>query len=252
MEFSVLFWNIWLENQLDGPGKSKKLLTALDRLIKKYNPDIVGLNEVLKSKTAASPFVTNFLKDLGYKYIHFTSFGPLSSKWDKGNALCSRYPFRKTNEIVLGRNLGAERKGFPGYTNKALVGEVVFKNKKRIKVILVHPIYINKRNFFEHYRQIRLLTRLLKLDENQKNTIVGSDFNEPFHIPLSMKKNFHHATGTFLNRTWRHNASEKTIIRLNLDRVLCSRKGSLKLDKFEIIDDYTSDHKPLYGRFSLK
>jgi endonuclease/exonuclease/phosphatase family metal-dependent hydrolase len=251
MEFSVLFWNIWFENQLGGPGKSQKILVALDRLIKKYKPDIIGLNEVLKERDDASPFVTDFLRSLGYKYIHFTSSGPLSDKWDKGNALCSKYSFNATKEITLGRNISAERKGFFGYTNKALVADINLKDKKKIKLILVHPIYLNRHNFLEHYRQMRSLTALLKQSENLSGTIVGGDFNEPFYIPLSMKRNFYHMTGTFLNRTWRHKASKKTYIRLNVDRILWSKKDSLKLIDFKIIDDYTSDHKPLYGKFSF-
>lgn len=250
MEFSVLFWNIWYENQLAGPNGSKKLLTALKRLVDKYEPDIVGLNEVLRDSGKTSPFAMELLKELKYKYVHFTSLGPLSGKWDKGNVICSKYPFEAIREIKLGRNISAERKGFPGHTNKALVADLKI-GKKKLRIMNIHPIYLNRHNFVEHYKQMKSLSNLLSQNKNLTNTIVGGDFNEPFHLPRSLKKNFHHKTGTFFNRTWSHKASEKTLLRLNIDRILWSKKGTLALTDFDLINDYTSDHKPLYGRFSI-
>lgn len=251
MEFSVLFWNIWLENQVAGPNRSKKLLNTLKDVINNYKPDCIGLNEVLRGKNETSPFVTDFFKNLGYKYVHFASFGPHSEKWDIGNAVCSKYPLKTVKNIVLGRNIIAERKGFFGHLNKAITAEVSLTNKVTIKLIAVHPIYLDTHNFIEHYRHMKSLANFLEQDKNLGNTIVGGDFNEPFHMPRSMKKNFYHKTGTFINRTWRNNASKRAFIRFNLDRVMWAKEGSLELKKFEVIRNDISDHRPLYSLFYI-
>ena len=42
MTFSILFWNIWLDNQINGEENSKKLLVELKRLIERYKPDSIA------------------------------------------------------------------------------------------------------------------------------------------------------------------------------------------------------------------
>lgn len=251
MEFSVLFWNIWQDNQMYGQKRLKVFLRELKRVLEEYDPDFIGLSEVIKDSKDSSDAVTDFLHDLGYKYSYYEPIGQQTDKWLIGNSISSKLPLKSIKNLELGNSITSERRGYPGYKNKAIAATISLGNKSTIKLISVHPTYINSHTFLEHYKQIKFLASFVRQEEYASNTIVGGDFNEPIALPWSIRKNFHRRTGTFFNPTWQHKASRKSLLRSNLDKLLWSKRGSLKLKGFKLIDNNISDHRPIYAKFYI-
>ena len=94
--FTIVFWNIWLDNQLDGPTgpRSLKLLKEFDDLVAAHNPDCIGINEVLFESPDQAPFVFEHLKKHGYHYAHFAYASPINKQWEIGAGLVSKYPVK--------------------------------------------------------------------------------------------------------------------------------------------------------------
>lgn len=255
MKISVLFWNIWLNNQLKGSQNSQELLEGFKSIVETYQPDCIGLNEVLKNKDEQFPFVVKFLEQLGYKHTHFAPASPLSDEWTIGVAVCSKYPLGKTSNIELGKDIWANYRGYPNETVKAIATKIRVSGTQELNLITAHIILLRPSTLKEHYKQSKALTNVLKKPAYLQNTIIGGDFNEPKFMPKSFKSRnkatHHHQTGTFLNPTWKYDASNKTLIRANLDRLFWSKEGSLELLKFEVVDTNISDHKPIYAVFDL-
>jgi endonuclease/exonuclease/phosphatase family metal-dependent hydrolase len=255
MEVSVLFWNLWYDNQLDGPRQSEKLLSKLSDIVETHQPNCIGLNEVLQHKDAASPFVLDFLKKLGYKHSYFAVASPINDEWLIGAAIVSKHPLIKPEPIVLGDDTPATRRGFPGQTVKSVAAHVRLPGGKTIGFVATHPIALRLYTVRVHYIHTKSLSDFVSAGPYATNTIIGGDFNEPMRFPRSFKKmheaTLHHKSGTFRNPTWRYNASQRTPIRANLDRLFWTKQGTLELKKFEIIATNVSDHRPLAAVFEL-
>jgi endonuclease/exonuclease/phosphatase family metal-dependent hydrolase len=253
MTIKVLFWNVWLENQLRGIKKSKDLLNELDKLISEYKPDCIGLNEVLKHTQDQIPIINEFLEKNGYKYHYFSHGSPFTDKWDIGSAICSRFPINNLQEIELGKNVTAEKKGHKHFPIKAIAAKIEINSKKEIGIIVAHPINLKPSSIIDHFTHTKNLSNFIKNSDYHKNTIIGGDFNEPMYFPMSFKnrtkKYLNHRTGTKINPTWRHNSWRITPLRANLDRLFWTKNGFLKLKKFNVLNVRVSDHKPIYAEF---
>lgn len=255
MKFNVLFWNIWLNNQINGPANSSKLLDELQRITAEYQPDCIGLNEVLQQSSASLPFVTDYLKTLGYAFTYFAPASPLTNEWLIGAAVSSRLPLTSTNIIVLGQDTFADIRGYPSHTVDAISTEIRFKDDRVVNFIVAHPIAIKWPTIKEHFRHTTALTKIIHSPRYLTNTILGGDLNEPLHLPGSFTKTnratLNHRSGSFRNPTWRHNASPITPIRANLDQLFWTKKGILELGSFKVISSNISDHRPLFAEFSV-
>jgi endonuclease/exonuclease/phosphatase family metal-dependent hydrolase len=256
MKLKVLFWNVWLENQLKGPEKTDLLFKELESIIKKYQPDCIGLNEVLKHFSHDTPLINSWLHKLGYVHTYFSNGSPLSSKWTIGSALCSKYELKDIQEIELGKNETAKKRGHGDHKVKAITAKIVISNKTKIGFIVAHPINLKPSTITDHFRHTKKLSDFVLNSDYRLNSIIGGDFNEPMHFPKSFKsrtdKHFHHKTGSKRSPTWRHNNWKITPLRANLDRLFWSKDGFLEIDHFEIIESNVSDHKPIYASFRIK
>ena len=255
MTVKVLFWNVWLENQLRGIKRTENLLDELKIILEKYNPDCIGLNEVLKHSDHEIPLLNDFLEKKGYIYHHYSNGSPFTDEWDIGSALCSKFPLKNVQEIELGRNVTAEKKGHFNLPVKAIAAKIAINSKVDIGVIVAHPINLKPSSIIDHFRHTKELAKFVKNSEFSINTIIGGDFNEPMHFPASFKrltkKELHHKTGSKIDPTWRHNTWKKTPLRANLDRLFWTKNGALEIIDFEIVKTHISDHRPIFAEFHV-
>lgn len=253
MKLSVLFWNIWLENELQGSKHATTLLAELQRIVKTYQPDVIGLNEVLRGTHDETPFVIDYLKKLGYKYTHYVTASPFTPDWYLGTAVCSKYPLVDTADIVLGLDRPAQRRGYPGHTVKAIATHLKLGKGKTVGFIVAHPINLKPYTLGDHYKHTRALSQLIRMPAFSGDTIMGGDFNEPALFPGHFKRRhralLHYRSGTITNPTWRHRAWQLTPVRANLDHLYWTKQGTLCLDRFEVIETDVSDHRPLFAKF---
>ena len=256
MKLKVLFWNIWLENQLSGPKKTELLLAELQKIISIHDPDVIGLNEVLKHSNHEIPLINTWLQSRGYIHNYFSHSNPLSNQWDIGSAICSKYPLTKIQEIELGNNATASKRGHGEHKVKAVTARLKFPNKTEVGFIVAHPINLKLSTIIDHFRHTKNLSDFVLNSDYSQNTIIGGDFNEPMHFPKSFKSRtnryFHHKTGSKSNPTWRHNTWQITPLRANLDRLFWSKNGLLELEHFEVVESHISDHRPLFAIFNVK
>ena len=254
MHFTILFWNIWLNNQLQGPEKSNEILLEIKKIIKLYQPDCIGLNEVLRHNQTDIPFVVKFISSFGYKYYYYAPSSPITKDWLIGCAIISKLPLNNIEEILLGYDYPAKKRGYNECTVKAIAAQVTISNNK-IGIITAHPIYLSLSTIKSHYKHTKTLISFLKRKDFSVNTIIGGDFNEPRLMPKSFtqatKKFLNHKTGNILNPTWQYQASNTTPLRTNLDKIFWTKKGTLKLENFYVIKSKVSDHKPLLAIFNL-
>jgi endonuclease/exonuclease/phosphatase family metal-dependent hydrolase len=255
MNFKVIFWNIWLENQIGGAEKTEVLLSELDKILKKYDPDCIGLNEVLKHSEHEIPIINRWLHSHGYIHNYFSHGSPISKEWDIGSAICSKYPITEVQEIDLGDNATARKRGHGEHKVKAVATKIKISKDTKIGFIVAHPINLKPSTLMDHFRHTKNLSDFVLNSDYSHNTIIGGDFNEPMHFPKSFKsrtdRHFHHKTGSKSNPTWRHNTWRITPVRANLDRLFWSKEGFLELDNFEIIESQVSDHRPIFATFII-
>ncbi len=253
MKFSVLFWNIWLDNQLEGRRNAQRLVAELNKIVGEYQPDYIGLNEVLQSVNEDSPFILDSLSASGYDHSHFAPSSPVNDDWMVGTAVCSRHPFLSKQNVLLGKDRFAESEGFPGHTLKAVATKIALPQGKVIGFVAAHPVHLRPTFLRHHYKHTRTLADFLKQPEYSEDTILGGDFNEPRFMPFSFRqanqKHLNHRSGPFWSPTWRHRASHLTPVRANLDKLFWTKKGSLRLLEFKVIRTDVSDHRPLFAVF---
>lgn len=257
MKTSVLFWNIWLNNQIGGPKHSTALLDELTELIRQYQPDSIGLSEVLMHVDTKTPFVLDHLRTLGYAYNHFASSSPLTEEWLIGTAICSKYKLTDKTDIILGNDIPAEHRAYRGWTHKSVAAQVEVSDDVSIGLVSAHLVHLRSYTLRSHYSEQKLLAQFIQDQSYAGGVIVGGDFNEPRWFPRSFKYlvrgSMHHKTGDLRNHTWHHNASPKTVVRANLDRLFWSKRSrsGLQLNEFRVLESAVSDHKPLYAVFAL-
>jgi endonuclease/exonuclease/phosphatase family metal-dependent hydrolase len=254
MQFSVVFWNIWLKNQLRGEAHATRLLNELTQIVETYQPDCIGLNEVLQHVQASSPFVLDHLKRLGYTHSHFALASSFTDEWLIGAGFASRHR-AVTQSIVLSEDVPAERRGYKGHTLKAIVAQVTLPEGKKVDVVVAHPLALRPDTYKAHRQATHVLADLLRQDELAHTAVLGGDFNESVHWPHSFHRAtadlLNYKTGTLMRPTWQHNAWAFTPLRINLDHVYWPQNNSIILKHFEVIDSKVSDHRPLYARFEL-
>jgi len=256
MQFTVLSWNIWFDNQINGTTRSDKLLAELERVIEKYQPDCICMNEVARSVDTLEPFVHTFLVSKGFVHHYFAPAGPLNNEWVVGASICSRLPFKKIESFVLGRDVPSERRGFVDATRQGITAEIKLSNDKTINIIVAHPEHLRSWTIRDHYKHTAKLTEMLKQKEYQQDTIICGDFNEPGFMPKSFaranKAALHYRTGKSFHTTWRFMAWSLMPIRANLDKLFWTRAGNLVIKRFRVIHTNVSDHRPLLATFAFQ
>lgn len=255
MTFTLLIWNIWLKNQLGGKENPGKLLDELGRIVTEYQPDFIGLNEVLKDTEANSPFVFDYLKDEhGYEFNHFAAASPWNGDFLIGVGFCSKTKPVAIENITINKDTPATKRGYKGCTVKAIRANVEV-GEKELSIITAHPLVLRPDSIRDHYGGTKTLENLVRKEAPTKNIILGGDFNEPGFMPSAFKHKIadvmHMRTGAAWDTTWRLNGIEHVPIRANLDQLYWTKDSDLTLKKFEVLETNISDHRPMIAVFSL-
>ncbi len=246
---SILFWNVWLDNQQNGGERLEILRTQLATLIEENNPDIVALNEVLRSGDDGEPGLLSTLRSSGYVHSEYAEARPLSEDWHIGCVFASR---KRTHRILVqsvGYDIGAHHRGYSGREVKLIRASL-----DGFDLIVVHLMNITTRRLRTHFQHQQRLIELI-CQWKLKNVIMVGDFNEPRRMPFSfasrMRAEFENRTGRYRSPTWRHRNSGKNTLRSNLDKVFWTKDGDVELVEFKILDGKVSDHQPLFARFLI-
>jgi hypothetical protein len=75
MALTVMFWNVWFENQIDD-SRLSILEEALENFILEHSPDVIGLNEVVKYTEKNHIPLHRKMSELGYNHAHFAQYIP--------------------------------------------------------------------------------------------------------------------------------------------------------------------------------
>lgn len=250
-EFSVIFWNVWHDNQLE-PLRFNQLRSRLQELIDTYQPNVLGLNEVLVGREDGTSKLIDFLNESGYKTQH-APFGPRNEHYFSGSVLASRNAITDLTIHELGEDNYAARLGHKGHTFKLITASIAVPGGGTIRIGVNHLAHLVPYNWPSHMRHHRTLRTITSKPELQSTTILGGDFNQFKFMPRlsGISDVFHRATGSFFNPTWRLWGKPGMLIRANYDNIMWSKRGRLRLREFKVLPRYPSDHAPLFGKFTV-
>lgn len=256
MEFSIIFWNIWLTNQIGGKEKQQQLFRKIDNIVQDYQPDCFGLNEVLRQTGENRPAIVDHLKKRGYQYDYYLPAGPWTDDCEIGDLLVSKHPIVDKQGIILGSHFDMNGRDKSGRQAQAIQARVRLNQHFDITVIVAHLMHLRAHTLSTHFEHQRNLSCHVRGLTDTTALVMGGDFNEFNLMPLSFswknRRIFNNKTGSSLQPTWYKNAQEGALLRANPDKVYWFKNSSLELTEFEIISEYVSDHKPLYAKFLLK
>jgi endonuclease/exonuclease/phosphatase family metal-dependent hydrolase len=252
MTFSILSWNIWYRNQVEGSVKSSHLLNELKRLADQYQPDFIALNEVVKPSQAKSPLVIEYLQKLGYPYSYYSKMQQLHNYWLSGVSLSSRFKMNNEQIHAISKNAYAANNGYPGINKEVISTRIALPDGHDLKIIVAHPVAAAD-SLRENRVGTRNLAKLIRSDPYTQNTILLGDMNEWRLMPGAFRHKvadiMHSRTGTILHPTWHHNAHRFTPLRLNLDYIYWSKQSDYYLKNFKVLSSTISDHQPIFATF---
>ena len=249
--FTTVFWNVWFYAQDGRRDNGTKLLSRLEELIKSHDPDVFGLNEVLVNRHDGSSPVIEFLKRHEY-YCHFAPFSPTDANWMVGNLMATRKKPVKISDHVLGNDAQAARRGFTNCTIKAISVDLKY-GPITITAIVNYLCSLYPLDWTTHIKHRKNYEKVVN-SVNNKNLIIGGDFNETkYMLPwLRLPNEFKRKTGSLINPTWRLNGKRSQIGFANYDNVVYRESGNLKLKSFKVLPRSPSDHSPLLAIFEIE
>ena len=252
MKFSILFWNIWFYNQIEGEARLDRLLDELKKLVDQHKPDLIALSEAVRILPDKSAPVIEHLQKLGYDYGHCAHMAQLDDYWMSGVALCSRFPIRQKKHIVISKNGYAAKRGYLDLDKEIISAQVNLPGGRDLTVIVAHPSAPID-SLKEHQVGIKNLSQLVHSEAYAKNTILVGDMNEWRLIPGSLRRKvadvMHSRTGTLLSPTWHYEAHQFTPLRANLDYLYWSKQSDFSIKNFKVLASSVSDHSPLLASF---
>jgi endonuclease/exonuclease/phosphatase family metal-dependent hydrolase len=246
--FSVLFWNVWADSQLD-EAKKATLHDRFDTIITNFRPNAIGLNEVVTDESGQAPVLTH-LEKLGYR-TYFAPFSPEKNGHFSGSAFASLEEPLEINYRELGPDKFGAWRGHPGHTIKLIQARLPHYGQN-INVVVNYLAHLVPYNWAAHIKHHRTFRRLMRAPALQKATIIGGDFNQFKFMPRLWKarQQYHRATGSLLHPTWKWRG-KVPLIQANYDNIFWTKCGILKLEDFQVLGRKPSDHTPLLARFSV-
>lgn len=253
MTFSILSWNIWHLNQIEGEARLDQLLQELKRLVDEHKPDCIALSEVIQLSESRTPPVTDYLQKLGFTYNHYSKMTHMGDYWMSGVAICSRFKLSDKQRHVISKNGSAARHGYPGI-DKEIISSAISMQGVELRIIVAHPS-ATVDSIKQHRIGMKNLEELIRSEYFGQSTLLLGDMNEWRLLPGSfrsrVKDMMNVRTGSMLTPTWRYNAHRFTPLRLNLDYLYWSKMGNLQLKDFTVLLSDVSDHRPLLATFTL-
>lgn len=255
MKFSILFWNLWVYNQIEAEARADRLFGELKRLVDEYQPDFIALNEAVQSHDGGPVPVLEYLKKFGYTHNHHANMGRFKNYWLSGAALCSKLKLNEPQKIVISKHGFAAKRGYSNLYKEAISVHMALPAGRDLKVIVAHPLATIDA-FEDHFVATKKLNQLVHSKAYAENTILVGDMNEWRLIPGALRAKvsdvMHSRTGSLLNPTWRYNAHRWTPLRLNLDYVYWSKRSDFDLKGFKVLSSTVSDHRPLLATFEYE
>jgi endonuclease/exonuclease/phosphatase family metal-dependent hydrolase len=252
VKFSILFWNVWFYNQIEGKARLDRLLDELERFVDEYEPDVIALSEAVRIVPDKSAPVIEHLRKLGYSYSHCARMANLNDYYMSGVAMCSRFPISQKQRIVISKNGYAIKKGYADLDKEIISAQVTLPGGRNLKVVVAHPTAPID-SLKEHRAGIENLSQLIHSKAYAKNTILVGDMNQWRRMPGALRHKIsdvmHSRTGTLLRPSWRYEAHRFTPLRANLDYLYWSKQSDFSLKSFKILVSSVSDHRPLLARF---
>jgi endonuclease/exonuclease/phosphatase family metal-dependent hydrolase len=222
--------------------KIERNLEAIAQLLRKYDPDIVSLQEVdRRSRFSGYIDQVDWLKrHAGYSHA---SFGEHTKglHTSYGTAILSKFPIHRASSHRFPLTFPTPRKGF----TTCLVS---FPSGQQIAFASVHATVLNILEINTRKKQMQqLATRVKEIDSP---FIISGDFNTHFKHPTD--RSLSHLLE--LLDAYAHDAENNTLLthpstRNRLDWIFPSKH--FRLISYETIDSRVSDHLPLYGVFEL-
>lgn len=220
MTFNIRGCKNYITNKID--------YKSIIEIIKKYNPDIIGLNEVFGSIFTSNNQAKKIAKQLNYYSYFGKSTRVLFRKY--GNAIISKYPIINSKVIRIPNPV--VKNGNNLYEDRSILNSVLNINDKELNIYITHLGLNND----EQENGIELLN---KIDGNNK--IIMGDFNiEPDNILLDKLKNKFIYCDEYLEENRYSFPSTKPTNKL--DYIFVS--NDIKVLNSSIENDIASDHLP--------
>jgi endonuclease/exonuclease/phosphatase (EEP) superfamily protein YafD len=252
MVFSVLVWNVWHINQIEGQDRLNRLLLELKSLSIQHEPDCIVLSEVVQPSKNELPPVVEYLQRLGYNYSYYATMAHLPGYWMSGVAICSKYKLSDKQKHVISKNGSAAKHGYPNIDKEVISATMSLPQGLDIKVVAAHPT-ATVDGIRQHRDGIKSIGRLMHHKPLTQNTLLLGDMNQWRFMPRSLRSNIkdimHVKTGSLMIPTWRYNAHRFIPIRLNLDYIYWSKVSNFQLQDFKVLPSNVSDHRPLLALF---
>ena len=250
-QLTIIFWNIWERVQSGRRDDGSKLQARFDQLIKTYDPDVFGFNEVLVDRKSNASPVLDYFKKRGYK-THFVPFSPISEQWMIGSAIISKQKPTKILEHILGPDTQADKeRGYKGYHVSALEAHLKVGTED-VAVVVNYLAALAPLNWATHIKHRKSYEKMLDTIAH-KSVVIGGDFNETkYMLPwLRMPRHLKRHTGSLRNPTWRWNGRRRSIAAANYDNIVWTKHSKLHLKTFKVLPRHPSDHSPLLGVFII-
>ncbi len=205
---------------------SNRNKSKIFEIIKKENPDIIGLQEVdSRWKNAIEKKLSSI-----YKYQLII---PRSDNF--GIALLSKIPFQQIKEYHF------ENKKLP-----AIIADIQVENKI-IHLVYTHTLPPVSSSFFENRNQH--IERIGEYVNSKNNCILFGDFNvtpwSTFFKKMEKESQLIHST----NRVFKTWPSTMAFIGIPIDHFLHSKE--LELNQVKVLKKFGSDHYPVIVEYSL-
>ncbi len=223
MTFNIMHAENFLTGQID--------YDSIINLIKKYDPDIISLNELYgkgfdkKIKTSQLEYIATKLGLYYYfgkaTYLHFIPYG---------NGLLSKYPINKASTIKI--KAPFIHKGGKYYENRSIIKANININNKKLTILSTH-LGLNEDE------QVKGIKRLENNLPNSNYLILG-DLNMDYDNPLLNKLDFATDTATYFKKRMYSWPSDKP--KYKYDYILTSK--DIKIISAIIPKEIISDHRP--------
>lgn len=226
-------------------------LEKISELIKKYNPDIVTLQEVDQYSVLSGGFDQfAYLKEkLKYPYKFFAPscsviiFG--KRIFVSGNAIFSRYPLENCKSFNFNFSFPTERQGF-------VVADLKLPENKTHTIFSVHLVWLDLMRLSSKFSRAHQLNLVEKVILERKNpVIVAGDMNCDF---LGKEKSLKFFTDQIGLRVY--NPENKNLnthpswsSKKRIDWILCSK--NINFTSHQTISDRVSDHLAVFATFSI-
>lgn len=209
-------------------------------MIKKYNPDIIGLNEIYGKgydRNIQASQADEIARDLGY-YSYFGKATRLLFK-PYGNAILSKYPILNAGIIKIPYPI--IRKGTNYYERRSIIKANININNETITIFVTH-LGLNKDE-----QQNGIKTLLENIDN--KNTIIMGDFNvSPDNILLKQVKDITtDAASKFSTELFSFPSNNPHI---KYDYIFTSK--DINIISADIPNEMVSDHRPHIAQIEIK